>query len=128
LFSPSLTSCKISSASARNPLCIRRQPPGPDLAPRQQLVGADVFALVFRERIEKHGSGAGPIGNQHAVAAGASLPFARDPLLDDPATEIGIDQATGCALDRIAQAPIRNPRAARVSHQPFGFEDSHAVT
>ena len=46
MFSPSLTSCKISSASARNLLCIRRQPPGPDLAPRQQLVGADVFALL----------------------------------------------------------------------------------
>ena len=37
-------------------------------------------------------------------------------------------EAAGRALDCLAQAPIRNPLAARVSHQPFGFEDSHTVT
>jgi hypothetical protein len=48
-------------------------------------------------------------------------------LLDDAAAKIGVDQATGRAFDCLAQAPIRNPLTARVSHQPFGFEDSHAI-
>jgi hypothetical protein len=55
------------------------------------------------------------------------LSSTRDPLLDDAATKIGVDQAMGRALDGLAQASIRNPLAARVPHQPFGFKNSHAI-
>jgi hypothetical protein len=55
------------------------------------------------------------------------LSFPRDPLLDDAAAKIGVDQATGRAPYGLAQASIRNPLAARVPHQPFGFENSHAA-
>lgn len=56
------------------------------------------------------------------------MPCPRNALFDDPAAKIGVDQATGRALYRLAKAAIRNPLAARVSHQPFGFEDSHAIS
>jgi len=82
----------------------------------------------FGERVEKHGAGAGPVSDQRAVAAGAALPLPRDPLLDDAAAKIGVDQATGSTINRLAQAPIRNPLAARKPHQPFGFEDLHAIS
>jgi len=35
----------------------------------------------------------------------------RDPLLDDAAAKIGVDQATGRAPYGLAQASIRNPLA-----------------
>jgi hypothetical protein len=51
------------SEGMRNLSRVCRQPPGPDLAPRQQLVGADVLALVLGERVEEHGASAGPVGD-----------------------------------------------------------------
>jgi hypothetical protein len=108
-------------------LRVRRQPAGSDLPQGQQIVRLDVRALVFGERVKEHGAGAGPVGDQRAVAARAALSFPSDPLLDDAAAKIGVDQATGGARYGLAQAPIRNPLAARVPHQPFGFEDSHAI-
>src|SRR5581483_1890866 len=71
--------------SKRDVPLIFRQPQRPDLAPCQQLVGADVVALVLRERVKKHGAGTSPVGNDRAVAAGSPLSAACDPLLDQAA-------------------------------------------
>jgi hypothetical protein len=65
--------------------------------------------------------------DQRAVAAGAALPAARDPLLDDAAAQVGVDRATTGALDRLPEAMIGNPVATRIPRHPFGFEDFHAI-
>jgi hypothetical protein len=97
---------------------IRRKPCSPDLAQRQQLVGVDVLALVFGERVEEHGTRARPVGDQRAVTAGAALPAARDPLFDDAAAQIGIDRSAAGAFDRSLRlrSVIRSRRAYRASH------------
>src|SRR6266851_4339105 len=104
---------------------IRPQPCRADLPKRQQLVAVDVLALVLGERVEEHSPRSRPVGDQRAVAAGAALPAARDPLLDDAAAEIDVDQATPGALDRLSQATVSDSLTPRVAHQPFGFEDAH---
>ena len=110
----------------RDLLRICRQPVGPDVPQGQQFVRIDVRAFVFGKRVEEHGAGAGPIGDQYAIATGAALSLPRNAQLNDAAAKIGVDQATSRALDCVAQAPIRNPLTARVLHQPFGLEDAHA--
>jgi len=73
------------------------------------------YAFIFGERVEEHGTGSGPVGNHHAVAAGTALPAARNPLLDDAAAEIGIDQPT--ARDRSPRV-LSNRWAAKACRQP----------
>ena len=69
------------------------QPVRTDRAEGLQLIRTDVVQLVFGEPIEKHRPALHPIGHNHTVAAGSSLARPREPLLDKPASEIGVYNA-----------------------------------
>jgi hypothetical protein len=61
------------------------------------------------------------------VAARAALASALDPLLDNSAAEIRVDQAAVGALDRLLQTGVVDALTPGVPNQPFGFEDAHAI-
>src|ERR1700733_2851329 len=61
---------------------------------------------------------AGTIGDQHAVSAGSSLTASRQPLLDDAAAKVGVDQASLRPCDGLKQVvvSIRSRLTKRTSH------------
>jgi hypothetical protein len=93
-----------------------------------QLVGRDGVPVVLGKAVEEHRSPRGPIGNDHAKAAGSALARPGDALLDKAATSIGVDSATLGPLDGLFQARVRNPFAPRESRHPPGFENPHGLS
>jgi len=79
----------------------------------------------FGKAIQEHRPIAAAERQQHPVAAGPSLPGTCDPLLDDAAAEIGVDQAAFGAKRCVAQAAVGYPLPAGETGQPFGFVDPH---
>jgi hypothetical protein len=55
------------------------------------------------------------------------LAGARDPLLDNSAAEIRVDQTAVGALDRLLQTGVADALTPGVPNQPFGFENTHAM-
>src|SRR5260370_12736964 len=49
---------------------------------------------------------ASPVQNHHAETTCLSFAWPGDPLLDDPSSEVGIDQAAFCICNRLAQGRI----------------------
>jgi hypothetical protein len=60
----------------------------------REFVAIDVAALAFGEAIEERCTNARLVGEEHTKSARAPLPHACHPLLDETATEIGIDQTS----------------------------------
>src|SRR5258708_24490123 len=77
-----------------------------ELLEGSQLVLLDVGGPILREAGDEERQLSPPVEDDRAEAAGCSLPFASNPLLDDPAAEIGIDQACLGVLDRLAQRRV----------------------
>jgi hypothetical protein len=90
-----------------------------------QLVIVDVVALVLGEAMKENGAHPLAVDEKNPVPARAALAFAREPLLDNATTEIGINEATLSALDGIAQAVVINPLLAGKTTETLGREDSH---
>jgi hypothetical protein len=70
-----------------------------------QLRSADVLAFVLGKGEKKNGT-IGPKSDQHAKAASFALPWSRNPLLDEAATEVRINQPPRRPLDGIDQTEI----------------------
>src|ERR1035441_1758490 len=54
-----------------------------NLPHRQQFVRFNVLPVALGKAVEIHGSVLRPVGNHHAITAGASLSLAGDALLDE---------------------------------------------
>ena len=52
-------------------------------------------------------------------------PFRRNALLDDPATEVGVDQPFLSAANGVAQIRIRNSLMVREAGEWLGLENAH---
>lgn len=88
-------------------LFVRAQKRGCDFTQSEQLAVADVLALILSEGKKVDGAiRAEP--DQHTKAASFALPRTSNPLLNDLAAKIGVDQATlgtinglnkGCIVD-----------------------------
>jgi len=92
-----------------------------------ELFVVDVFLVALGETEHEDGALFRAEGNQRPVASRAALPSPRDTLLDDPAAEIGIDEAAGGALHRLAQCPIRNSFIRREAPEGSRLEDPHCA-
>jgi hypothetical protein len=99
------------------------------VAPAQHLIGTrvivDVVALVLGEAMKENGAHPLAVDEKNSVPARAALAFAREPLLDNATTEIGVNEATLSAFDGIAQAVVINPLLAGKTTETLGREDSH---
>src|SRR4029077_7855688 len=91
-------------------------------------LGIDVVAFVLREPVQEHRPPEPPIGNHRPETDRAPLPRTRDPLLDQPAAQIGINQAVLRPLDRLAKLPVAHPLAAREAVELLGYEDPHTLS
>src|SRR5713101_726610 len=65
------------------------------------VISAQVRLIAFGEAEQEHRTIADTICNHSAESAASAFTQARNPLLDEPMTEIGIDQATLCAANRL---------------------------
>jgi hypothetical protein len=64
---------------------VRLKPSNRNLSQRCQFIVSDVLTLVFCEAIKEHRTITGTLGDHQPIAARASLPFPRYPLLDNAA-------------------------------------------
>src|SRR6266851_325443 len=96
-----------------------------ELLEGSQLVLLDVGEPLLRETEHKERPLSSPVHDDRTEAAGGTLPLASDPQLDDPATEIGIDQAFLGIGDRLAQRRVVDILCGRESYEPLVLEDSH---
>jgi hypothetical protein len=86
----------------------RAQQAASDLAPILQFVRLDVVALALGEAVQEHTARSpDQVGKDRPVAAPLTLAFARHPLLDQAAAEVGIDQPVICPHDGIPQHRVR---------------------
>jgi len=100
-------------------LCvIRFQPPRCDVSQSGQFVVIDVLPFAFGEAVKEYRPITSPIRDQYAA-----LSLSGDPLFDDVATQVPIDEAALRALYRFAQAVIANPFPPCIAHEPFRFEN-----
>jgi hypothetical protein len=67
-----------------------------------QLVPPNVVAAAFGKAVDEERPLAAPEQNDAAKAARSALPLPGNALLDDPATEVGVDQPPLSAANRIA--------------------------
>src|SRR5665213_298121 len=108
----------------RDFIVISGEPRRDDLPQRRQLFVIDVVAFVFGEPEQKD-CAIRPESDQHSKPASLTLPWPRDPLLDQAAAEIRIDQPTPCSFDRGHEAFIADSFALRKTGKSFGFENAH---
>jgi hypothetical protein len=80
------------------------------------------FALALAEPVKKDRAIPDAVGDKNAIAAGAPLPRPGHPLLDYPATKVGIDQSTFCSRNCFRQATIENSLRLRKPGEPSSFE------
>jgi hypothetical protein len=67
----------------------------------------------------------GTKANKQAKAPSFTLPRPRNTLLDDAATQVGIDQAAHRPFDSSNQAGIRDTVLACELRKRLGFENTH---
>ena len=93
------------------------QPVRADRLQLGQFIWSDVLPLVFGEGVQKYRTALGLTGNDHAITARSSLPFSSNALLDQAATEIGIDEPALGRKGRFDEPPsvIRSLRAKRAN-------------
>jgi hypothetical protein len=72
------------------------------------LAFVDVRPLAFGESIYEERPGPAPEENDRTVTFGSSLSGPRDPLLDDFAAKIGIDQSSFGPSNSFTKGSIRN--------------------
>lgn len=84
----------------------------------------DIFPFILGER-EKINGPIGPKADQHAKAAPLSLSRASNPLFDDPAAKVCVDQAPSGAFDGLDEAGIANALLPCKSRKRPGLEDTH---
>jgi hypothetical protein len=68
---------------------------------------------------------ADPPNDDRSIATAAPLSGPGHALLNEAATEIGIDNASFCSLDRFTKAIICDPLPAREPREFLRLEDSH---
>jgi hypothetical protein len=77
---------------------------------------------VYKERLHSP-----PEKDDRPVAARPSLPLSGDPLLDDFATQVGVDLALAGAIRSFLQDRVRDSLLSCEALKPPGLEDSHSV-
>lgn len=61
------------------------------------------------------------------MTARTAFPSPRDPLFDEAASQVGIDEALFRPVNRFPQSAISDAFPFRVTREPFGFEYPHTV-
>jgi hypothetical protein len=102
-----MISCAATSAANFASPMARKAVANP--TPEVLFVRPDIVALVLGETVQEHGAGTCAIRHQIPEATPPPLPWPCDPLLDEAAAEIGIDQATFGAFGRLSRPKNRPP-------------------
>jgi hypothetical protein len=88
-------------------------------------VGCDIRALALGEPVEEHGALSASDGDQRAKTTTPALAFARDPLLDQAAAKVSIDESFLGPGDGIAKHPFADPLAPPKAAKRLDHEDAH---
>lgn len=83
-----------------------------------------IFSRSFFGEGEEIDCAIGAETDQHPKAASLALPWTSDPLLDDPTTEIGVDQALPGALNGLDKAGIVDTMLTGKLRKCPGFENT----
>ena len=95
-----------------------------DLTQSKQLAVTDIFSFVLGEGKEIDGT-IGAETDQHPKAASLALPRTGDPLLDDLAAKVGVDQASLGTVNGLDKRRIIDAILAGKLRKRFGFENMH---
>jgi hypothetical protein len=87
-------------------------------------MGIDVRPLAFGKPVYKERLCSPPEEDDRPVAARPSLPTPGDPLLDDFATQVGVDLAFVSAIRSLLQRRVRDSLLSCEALKPPGLEDS----
>ena len=85
----------------------------------------EVRLIAFGKAEQEHRAITDAICNHGTESTTPAFARARHPLLDEPMTEIGVDQAAFRAANRLTQRCICDPLLALKAPEAFRPEDSH---
>src|SRR5262249_29145239 len=90
-------------------------------------IGVDVRPGAFRETISENRALSPAQEDDRSVSTRLALSWARDPLLDDAAAEVGIDLSFFSARYRVHQNQVADFFLSSKPFKPAGLEDSRAA-
>src|ERR1700739_2349513 len=108
-----------------DPPRIEREVKLSDVPPFIEFVVVDVGSFVLRKPEQKHRAFVPAVGDQCPKPTALPLSGAGDPLLDEPATQVGIDQTTFSCRNGFDECRIRNTLTALKTYEALDLVNSH---
>ena len=108
-----------------NRLIITFKPGCAHFPPALQLVKADIISLTLGKPKNEHGPCANTIGNHCPIACTSTLPWPRNPLLDQSLSEIGINQTSLGPGYSVAESLIADSLAPLELAEHLRSKDAH---